>query len=273
LFNTMGKFTDHDRVYFTDLLATYGAELDDASWASGRTSFTDMIMAMLPALGASGESFDLAVLSGTTPDSQPGFPLCRLSATTDHAGLVFAVSDQGVVAPFTALSMVVDIFRAGSDGRALLFVADQSTFVHSADTVKWLRPGRDSAVAMSWENRGPDAIAPYTAYASVPADLSALLEAELSRRLPAGATCTVVLGRTAAPHLATLSTSDEVLIAPAGLPCTGIWSVLARNLAGWRGKGKYVVMADYDEGQHRLSACTLSVARAGTAKPHSLMGC
>lgn len=51
----------------------------------------------------------------------------------------------------------------------------------------------------------------------------------------------------------------EVLVAPAGQPCTGTWWELAGCLDKWQGSGRRVLLADYDPHLRYLGAFGVDV--------------
>ncbi|MDX2525286.1 hypothetical protein [Streptomyces europaeiscabiei] len=261
VFESDGGFSADDRDYFTDLMASYAMDLHDTALAEGRTSFTDMVTAVLPRLGPYASGFDLAVLCGAVPDAQPGFPLGHLSDAVPEAGLGFAVFDQGVIAPFTALRLVAAAARTTGCRRALVLVTDQSRLLHTRPVPDWLRPEQDSVVVLALDEvPGADAISTPRSSTARPQDVATLLEQQ--QRLLSSLPATTVVGQGLARCLsAPLPTVDTVVAEP-GLPCTGLWSALAGKLGEWRERGRDVLLADYDETQQRLSTCTMRVRPA-----------
>jgi len=55
--------------------------------------------------------------------------------------------------------------------------------------------------------------------------------------------------------------ADEVVCAGAGLPATGVWSLLAGHRPRWQAGGARVLLADFDPDQHRLSTCLVDLHR------------
>jgi hypothetical protein len=263
VFKSGGAFSAGDRTYFADLMASYAVELEDTALDGGRTSFTDMVAAMLPRLGPYGTGFDLAVLCGAVPDAQPGFPLGHLSDAVPNAGLGVAVFDQGVIAAFTALRLVAATAGTRRCGRALVLVTDQSRLLHTRPVPDWLRPERDSmAVLILDEGPAAAALSAPRSREAGPQDVPVLLERELRRPLVDGLARTTVVGRGLARCLPNPPSTGDLVVAAAGLPCTGLWSALAGRLDGWREAGRDVLLADYDDTQRRLSTCTVRVRPA-----------
>jgi hypothetical protein len=258
VFHNEGRFSASERTYFTDLMASYAMNPHDTALAGGRTSFTDMVTAVLPRLGRYASGFDLAVLCGAVPDVQPGFPVGHLSDAVPDAGLGFAVFDQGVIAPFTALRLVAAAARTSGCRRALVLVTDQSCLLHTRPVPDWLRPEQDSMVVLALEGGpGTDVISAPQSSTARPQDVAMLLE-QHQARLGTLATTTLVGHGLARCLPDPPSTLDTVVTGP-GAPCTGLWSALAGRLDGWREEGRNVLLADYDETQQRLSTCTLRI--------------
>lgn len=261
-----------DHIYFPDLMRSYGIDCRADFFEGRRNSFTDMTEAILPRLGPFADRFDVAILTGATTDSQPGFPMSRLSELVPDAGLAFAVFDQGVLAPFTALRLAVATVgadRAERAGRAMLLIMDQSTVLHDLPITERLRPDHDSVVALVLDPAGdlgtvraPRSVAVSAAVSaeSAAACVADELAAELAgARNPAGHTA-LVCGLGLAARLPRALPVEEVLRPEPGLPATGIWALFAAHLPRWRTAGARVVLADLDEDQGRLDLCVIDVA-------------
>jgi hypothetical protein len=229
-------------------MTSYGIDCPPALFDRPRTSFTDMVLGLLPDLGRYADGLDVAVLTGVTPDCQPGFPVGRLSDAVTGLGLAFAVFDQGVVAPFTALRVLAGAARADQARRAALFVLDQSTPVHERPVPERLRVREDCAVALVLDAGGELGTVWEPESSVVPAG-------EVAARVAAVPADQLVCGLGLAPYR---PAGRSVRSAPAGLPATGVWAVLADGLAGWR--GRRVVLADYDADEQRLCTCAVDVA-------------
>jgi hypothetical protein len=255
-------FGDEDRVYFTDLMRSYGVECPEHLFDAARTSFTDLVEAILPRLRPYDDRFDLAVLAGVTPDCQPAFPMCRLGDAVPGAGLAFQIADQGVVAAFTALDVIGKSLLVDGGRRALLIVLDQSAFLHTRPLPERLRVTADSAAVLVLDEAGRlGSVAAPRAVPAGAADVAAALDAELRQAWPA-APDALVCGSGLVPHVPGGVRAGRVLPAPPGLPGTGVWAVLAAHLPRWRDGGARVVLADFDEEQGRLSTCAIEVAPA-----------
>lgn len=252
-------FVDHDHDYFTDLLTTHGLTLDEERFAAGRNSYTDLVSALVPEMGRYRDRFDLAMMVSAAPDAEPGWPMCFLTEVVAAPGLAFAIADQGVMAPFTALRLATDWARAGTARRILLFALDQASVLHDGPVPDHLRVVEDSGVLLVFdidaepqgrlEARRPQRMRPE----AVPGGWSALLgEAHATTDLPV----TAVAGTGLA---GALGNAAERLDVPPGRPATGMWAVLVEGLPTWRAEGRRVLMADYDPDLGRLSSCLIDI--------------
>ena len=60
---------------------------------------------------------------------------------------------------------------------------------------------------------------------------------------------------------AAVGVGAEVIVAPAGQPCTGVWWEVAGRLAGWAERGgRRVLVADYDPLPGSLCLAVIDVA-------------
>jgi hypothetical protein len=257
-FGAGGPFGNEDEIYFTDLMDAYGLECRPAWFGGRRNAFREMVEAMVPSLEPPGAGFDVAVLTGVTPDAQPGFPIARLHALLPHLGVGYAVADQGVVAPFTALRLLGDGLRADGGARALMLVVEQSTFLHDEPVPARLRVDRDSAVALVFGTDSDIALHPPELAPTAGRPPAELLRQSVDRH---GASV-VVCGSTLAEQVTAVAGVDEFHAVAPGRPATGVWAVVAAELSRWRRTGARVLLADADPDQRRLGTCLLEVPAA-----------
>lgn len=259
-------FSPHDHVYFTDLLATYGMRLDEGAFAAGRVSFTELVAGLIPDLGAYGDRFDLAVLASLTSDAEPGWPMSYLGLAVPEPGLAFAVTDQGVLAPFTALNLTLAWARRDGVARALVFVLDQSAVLHTRPIAPELRATENSGTVLVLDaGAGQPDVDHVEAPEPVPAAAGEVhgLWTALVRRLRPEA---MVIGGMLADRLPGLSDTAGTVVAPRGRPCGGPWSVLAERLPTWHTDGLRVLLADYDPEAGRLAWCRFDLDRPGAVE-------
>lgn len=278
---TPRAFSADYREYFGDLLATYRLAMDTAAFDAGGVSFTDLVAALLTELDGYTERFDLAVMANLTPDSEPEYPMCFLNHVVARPGLAFGISEQGVLAPFTALRVAADLAdpQVGPEPRqpwrALVFVLEQSSVLHGQPVPAHLLATGNVGVALVMETGAPGgslALAepvpaePATVPAMTLAMVRSLVEPDDGRH--AGQT-SVVYGRGLAGLLGLVGDGPaperpaeegpQVLVAPPGRPCSGPWSVLAEYLPKWSVTGQRVLLADYDLDLGRLASCVIEV--------------
>ncbi|MFG2912783.1 hypothetical protein ACGF0D_07810 [Kitasatospora sp. NPDC048298] len=223
-----------------------------------REGFTDSPLRPMPRLAAGAldalgpltpaEAPQVAVLAYTTPDFEhttltasllqhrlPGEPLC------------FAVSDQGVLAPFTALRIAVEYARRSHWSRLLLVVVDQSSQPYPGPASGQYAAEHDSAVALllAWDGGA----APVAGMGQGRADQALPgLRSDLSKAALLAAGTGLAAGPGLAPSPGTRRRDAEP-----GLPCTGVWAAL-REAPGGR-----AVIADHDHELDRLAHCTLEL--------------
>ncbi|WP_433275990.1 hypothetical protein ACQPZA_32965 [Pseudonocardia xinjiangensis] len=249
--------------YFADLAGQFEKPFHEEYFtAAAPNSFTDMVTAILPTAAQPGEAFDLALIAHSTPDSRPTRPACYLSDVLAGNPLSFALSEQGVTAPFTAIRIAGEYARDAAFRRAMVISLDQSFLWNGAEDrlpEGTRMPGRDSAVAVVLAPDG--ALGPMAVrnVADVAAGDVRRLAAEQLRGLAASGTpMTTIAGIGVDPELAE---DFPIRWAPADLPCTGVWSELAGGLEQWTGTGQRVVLVDYDPVLRYLSICTVDVPR------------
>nr|MDT0656949.1 hypothetical protein [Micromonospora sp. DSM 115978] len=258
-FDRGGPYDPEDGRYFTDLLTSYGMKLRAGALDEGRNSFRDMVAGLLPRLRPYHDRFDLAILAHVTPDAEPGWPMCYLTDAVARPGLAFAISDQGLVAAFTALRIALDGVLPHTDGRAQVWVIDQCARLHDGPVPDRLRATRDSAVALVLDRDGGlghlsvgqrTGVAPGAAADRLGTVLAA----------GDGRATTTVLGAGLAPHVPGDGLDGRVVRPAPGTPGTGVWSALADELgrAGGATPHRYLV-ADYDEDLGHLGIGVLLV--------------
>jgi len=273
------------RVYLSDMVRPYGLALreDLLSQGSGH-SYGEMASALLAETVPADQPADLIVLTFAIQDVMPGRSTAAyLSHVSPGCQLAFAICDQGSAAPFTGLRLIRDYVQTGDCGRALLVVVEQATLHYDAASPAAV-PARHSAVALLCGESGPGRLETVRLRTGVdPARASGELARELAALSRAGRGVTLIAGNgltsragsagagsagpagtpgpagSAQTVLSAVDTSavDQVLIAPPGQPCTGVWWELAGGLPEWAEDGRRVLLADYDPALGYL--CVLSI--------------
>lgn len=245
-------YSANDKTYFSDLLTLHGVPVRPELLSGTRTTFRDMMEGLLPALHRFGGDFGVGVQVFCTPDAEPGWPMPYLSATASRSSLLFAVSDQGPTAPFTAMRVAADVADLDEAGRAVVVVMDQAAVQHGEPIPDRLRATRNSAGALVFDEAaalGSAAVRHSTEVS--PAEVGDILAREL-----ASAPSTVVCGPVLARHCGTTG----VYVAEPGLPCTGVWATLAAHLDQLRAAGTRTIVCDYDEELGYLGLCAIDWA-------------
>jgi hypothetical protein len=239
--------------YFTDLLASYGMSPRPGAFDAGRTSYQEMVAAMMPELVPLAAGFDLAVLAHASPDAEPGWPMCYLADAVPAAGLAFAISDQGATAPFTALRLVLDSAWANQARLALVLIMGNAAVLHDGPVPESARVTRDRAVALVLREGADLVLESVRQLTCVPAQsVRARLDDALRE---VGGPLTAIFGQGLAGHVDGQVFAERVRWAAPGQPGTGIWSLLAQPQPDAPG---CVVLGDYDA---ELQYLSLSVFR------------
>lgn len=274
------------RVYLSDMVRPYGLALrEDLLDRGSGHSYGEMAGALLRETTQAGKPVDLIVLAFAIHDMVPGrSTAAHLSHLCPGSPMAFAVCDQGAAAPFTGLRLIREYARTDSCRLALLVVAEQATLPYDAAAPAAI-PARHAAVTLLCGESGPGRLGTVRQHADVaPEPAADLLARELAAlsagrgdvtlvagnglRCPAGA---AVPSGSGVPARAVLpvdtSAVDQVLIAPPGQPCTGVWWELAGGLPGWAAEGRRVLLADYDPMLRYLcvSAIDVEVSPAAAA--------
>ncbi|MEU9075874.1 hypothetical protein [Kitasatospora sp. NPDC048538] len=234
--------------FYRELGALYGADFDRGQFAaSGRRTSVELAYGALDALGP------------LTPEECPEVVVVAYAAPDfDHAELVascvkrrlpgeplsFALSDQGVLAPFSALRVAVEYARRCGWSRLLLLVVDQGTQPFPLPATGQSAVHADAAVALLLHWDGGDAALGGAAQGLPEPGLFADWDDRAS----------VVAGAGLSDAGAELPAHDGTLIRVAdGQPATGGWAALLAVTD----RDRPMVVADYDRERGLLAYCTL----------------
>lgn len=223
--------------YFADLTASFGMALDEPErvgpWRADGTTYAEMAAAMLTELGE--PDVDLVILATAAPDLDPW----RSAATyANHAlcerPLLFAVTEQGPAATYTALRLAGDLASRHGLTNALVLAMDQATLPYPVPAGALTG---DEAVALVLD-RGSGGL-----YVAQRSNVSAVeLSGAVDELVPELVAPWVVAGPKVGTLPGRLPMSQR---APAGLPCT----------AGWIVQRRPVVWVDHDPLIGDLSVC------------------
>jgi hypothetical protein len=224
--------------YFADLSRGHaiGFRPDRVTQARGNP-FLAMARELL-AGQLSGERIDLAIVAHAAPEFDPRLSApVNLTAVLPGGPLVFSVSGQGSLAPFSALRIAGAHVRRHGFRRVLVLIMDQGVTPYDIP-----EPLGDAATALLFEADGGRPVRvgylPEVAPAEVPATVAGFARSE-----------TLVIGS----GLARTGSWPDALVASAGFPCTGLWAPLADGTA--RGP---VLLADYHPRHRALGVCAVA---------------
>jgi hypothetical protein len=240
--------------YHREMLAPFGVEVDLERLArSPNVGFPELAERVLRGLPDPISAPDLLILTYGLPDMFP------LKSTTTHlnylvgGGRSFAIAEQGLRAPFTALRVADAYARSGRCTSLALFVCEQTTLPYR-DPLVDDTPLVDSAVVLYFDDG--DGFAFQETRVGESGDLLAdyLRDADLDRTL-------VVAGPwVAAEELAGVAAPVH-RVAP-GTYCTSVWLDLARHHRAWAADYDTVLLCDTDPRTGRSQAALLRLRPA-----------
>ncbi|NGM14111.1 hypothetical protein O3597_07340 [Verrucosispora sp. WMMA2044] len=247
--------------YHRDLLAPYGIEVDEDLMKQSRNiGFRELAEELMDRRPSPFGPPDLLILAYGLPDRYPLKTVTtRLNALFGGRSHSFAVSEQGLQAPFTALRVAEAYTRSGKKASLALFVCEQTTLPYR-DPLVHDTPLLDSGVLLYFDTDSRSGFrftASRVAGADVP--LGDLLAGHRTA-LPPGPTLLV-----AGPWPADDQLSGVDLpvhrCQPGGY-CTSVWLDLARHHEEWATRYANLVLCDTDPRTGRSQLAVLSNAGA-----------
>ena len=260
------------RTYLTDMVRPFGLALHTEALSEGRgQSYGDMADALIAEVTTEDQLTDLLVMAFAVPDVTPWrCTAAHLSHTCPGNPMAFAVSDCGTTAAFTGLRLIRAQAVGPSSPRALLIITEQAAINHELSVPASL-PARHAAVALRCDQAGPGLVSSVRLRSGVTSSEAAgLLATGLAELAAEHDDVTVIAGTQLAPTAlsATLPVGAEVIVAPAGQPCTGVWWEVAGRLSGWAERGgRRVLVADYDPLPGSFCLAVIDVAGPSVAGP------
>lgn len=252
---------DYDR----DLLASFGQSPDpEAAEDRPVATHVDLVRQLLDGDPLGSVEPDLVMVAYALPDVHPFTTTStRLNEAFGNRAASFALAEQGLAAPFSALRIAAAYCRLGYCDQAVLAVLEQTTLpnhdplVHSADLVDsgallLLQSGSEGPgldVHDVWVQRGPDDCARRLADLTASARSGTSLLVEGPRRghdIPAD-------GMDVHRH------AERTY-------CTSVWMALAQN-PQWAGQYATVVLHDTDPRSGTCSAAILRTAAHQESSP------
>jgi hypothetical protein len=241
-------------VYHRDLLARYDIEVDEDLMKQSRNiDFKDLAEELLDRFPEPITGPDLLVLAYGLPDR---YPLRTVTAHLNHLlggrSRSFAVSEQGLRSPFTALRIADAYALAGGAATLALFVCEQSTLPYR-DPLVHDTPLLDSA-ALLYFGSGDGLRFVSTRAGGVGEPLAELLDTQVAA-LPPGPAL-VVAGPWTEPGAAA-ATGLAVHACQPGSYATSVWLDLARHHLSWADSYTSILLCDTDPRTGRSQVAVL----------------
>jgi hypothetical protein len=243
--------------YHRELLAPFGIEVDDELLRrSPNIGFPDLAADALAALPRRITDPDLLILAYGLPDR---YPLKSTTSNLNHmlggGSRSFAVCEQGLHAPFTALKVGDAFARSGRCSSLALFVCEQTTLPYH-DQLVHDTPLTDSAALLyfdacdGWQFR--------QSRVAWPEESLAPIVAALLGDPPDGRALVVAGPWVSGPDLDGAAAPVHH-VAP-GSYCTSVWLDLARHHRSWAETYDALVLCDTDPRTGRSQAALLRKA-------------
>jgi hypothetical protein len=255
--------------YLADMVTPYGVPYSEQTFLDGNHNSYAYLGERL--LAEAGIAPELLLVAHATADCEPGRSLSgHLSTVCPGDPLLFAVSDQGDLSPFSALRILRQYVAAGWRRDAMLLILDQSTLPYPSG-----RPAGaervDNAIGLAFGpgtddgQTGPVLTAVEERFDVSPADLTGTL-AELVDGLPATAGPVTVVATAAVLRHAELPSAlaGGLRVARSGPRCVPPWATLATLVA--EGVTGRIVLVEYDESLAGLAVAVFD----GPAEPEAL---
>lgn len=243
--------------YHRELLAPFGIEVDNELLkGSPNIGFSELTVDALAALPDRITDPDLLILSYGLPDCYP------LKSTTSYLNNLlggrsrsFALCEQGLHAPFTALKIGDAFARSGRCASLALFVCEQTTLPYH-DPLVHDTPLTDSAVLLyfgtrgGWQFRHSRVVGPGESLGPIVAGLLG--------DPPDGRALVVAGPWVTGQHLDSV-TAPVHHVTP-GSYCTSVWLDLARHHQSWADTYDALVLCDTDPRTGRSQAALMRKA-------------
>ncbi|MFF5635643.1 hypothetical protein [Streptomyces sp. NPDC012825] len=226
--------------YFRDLLAPFGEKPDEELFAGGRhVRHRDLADLLVADEGVGGSRPELLIVTHALPDVVPFTAVAPyLTARLGGRAANFAIAQQGLAAPFTALRIASAYARAGRAAEVVVAVLEQTTLptpfplVHDTPLV-------DSAAALvlgtaTGEGDGPRFVRAHSAGSA----------ADALGREPGDDGTLLVLGPWVTKDLP--AHDGPVHRVVPGSYCTSVWLDLAGHWREWGRDHRRIVLCDTD---------------------------
>jgi hypothetical protein len=222
--------------FFRDLLGPFGAKPDEERLRAGtHIQHRQMAETLIAADGIRDSRPQLVVVAHALPDLVPFTAIAPMLTERLHGSATcFAISEQGLAAPFTALRVAAAYRRSARADEVLLAVLEQTTvplpfpLVDDHSLI-------DSGVLLTLGTNGAGLTLDRAGYSASVADALA--------GHPADDRTLVVLGAWPGDPV---PDGYPVHRAERGSYCTGVWLELAENWQQWQQQYRTVVLCDTD---------------------------
>jgi len=196
---------------------------------------------------------DIIVIAHATPDTDSRISLAGTLAAGNT--LVFAISDLGRLAPFSALEVV----RAHPEGRGLVIALDQGTVPYEDPQLATLDSAADHAVGLLLGAGGQAELHTLRLLTNIPPDLvEAAVAADLS--------CTPVDLAIIGAHVPG-GVNHLVRRAPADQLCSAVWSALAQQIAAPSSRCRRIAVIEYEPALQTVGLLHLELSALDHPRP------
>ncbi|GAA2786233.1 hypothetical protein [Saccharopolyspora taberi] len=228
--------------FYHDLVEPFGSVVDEELLRNGANVFhRDIADTLLDDEEIRDLDADLVIVTHALPDVHP------FTAVASHMNMrlggkatSFAISEQGLAAPFTALRVMSGFQRSARSRRAVIAVLEQTTMPTHHPLVHDGEPLVDSGALLVFggdQGLRVDAVESAESVASATERIREIAAAD-----PGGTL--VVVGPW--DTWADLDGTAEVRRVEAGSYCTSVWLDLARNWRNWQENHTTVVLCDVE---------------------------
>lgn len=250
---------DHDR----DLLDGFGVEFSESLLRAGpNIDFAELAEQSLARLARPAFGVDLVIVAYGLPDlNSTRAVAAHLNKLLGGSATAFALSEQGLHAPFTALRIIEAFAARGRCRSACLFVLEQSTRPHW-DSLVHGSGIRDTAALLVFGSGSGSGCGTGSGTGLRPGRVgyadggAAGLRAEVLARVGDAADETMVV---AGPWVAggVLDGLSHVHRVPGGSYATSVWRALAEHHVPWTRRFRRIVLCDHDPRHGRGSVAEL----------------
>ncbi|MEU6746391.1 hypothetical protein ABZ914_09225 [Spirillospora sp. NPDC046719] len=238
------QLTPAGREYFGDLVEPFGAKVDEdlLQRPGGHVSYTDLVERLVGEAPETAMDPDLVLLAYGLPDLSPAVSVAPyLNHLTGGRAIGFAVTEQGLGAPFTALRTAAAFARVGRCERFVLAAVEQAR-VPSRDPVVHDQRLHGSGVLLVFDvSPGPGVVEAVPA----PVEPGGLWDKVAEAAGTEGRTL-VVVGPWASRLEEPLEVAADVHPVGPGHYCTSVWLALAEHGARWTAEYDRLVLCDRD---------------------------